>query len=211
MKFYKFLIGFGLITALLLIILPFLGLPILSTNTKFIASYGAYLSGTIAPLISALAFVALLKTLSVQQEQLKQSSLESQRNSLQVVLNKWEENIDEGLNRHNISVTFNDEYQYKYRDLLLLEFFTSTYKDYLPLKTDKCEGKNQWLSVKGQEIMGLADLNLLRLAATVKRYDKLCIENTMHNYYFAKYNVPIDRLDKLGYLNQENLDFWKKA
>lgn len=210
MKFYKNLIAFGVISTLLLITLPFLDVPVLSTNTTFIASYGAYLSGTIAPLISALAFVALLKTLSVQQEQLKQSNLESQKNSLQVVLNKSEENLEQGLMRHDITVDFEGN-KYRYRDLMLLEFFASIYKQYLPQKSDKCEGENQWLKVMGQEIMGLSDLNLLRLAAIVKRYDKLSTDDTMYQYYSTKYTVLIDRLDVLGYLNENNLKFWKKS
>ncbi len=38
-----------------------------------------------------------------------------------------------------------------------------------------------------KEIMLVADVHLLRLAATVKRYDNLCEEKTMHSYYIGKY------------------------
>ncbi|EMK3326035.1 hypothetical protein OC523_006510 [Vibrio vulnificus] len=210
MTFYRSLVGVGLLVALVLVIMPFWNVPVLTTNNEFIASYGSYLSGTLGPLISALAFIALLKTLYLQQEQLKQSALESQKNSLQIVLNKSEEHLDKGLLRHDISVNFENN-KYEYRDLLLLEFFGALYEEYLPRKGLVSKGQAEWVTIMGQEIMQLADLNLLRLAAIVKRYDKLCAEDTMYQYYSAKYYVLIERLDSLGYLSEENQKFWKKA
>ncbi|EQB4356019.1 hypothetical protein ACYJ3L_000326 [Vibrio alginolyticus] len=210
MSFYKVLIGFGVTASFLLIILPFLNLPVLSTDTTFIASYGAYLSGTIAPLISALAFLALLKTLYIQQEQLKQSNTESQKTSLQIVLSKLEEKLDQDLMRHDINFKFKDR-DYKFRDILSLEFFSVFYKSHLPKKSHDCESKNEWQAVMCKEMMQLADVNLLRLASIVKRYDRLCSENTMYQYYSSKYFVLISRLDSLGYLNEDNRKFWKQV
>ncbi|GAA4649043.1 hypothetical protein GCM10023116_13170 [Kistimonas scapharcae] len=208
MTFYKILIGAGVLAMLALIAFPFLDFPALSTSTEFLASYGAYLSGTLGPLISALAFAALLKTLHVQQEQLKHSELESQKNSLQVVLSKSEENLEKDLMRHNLTVKFKDR-NYEHRDLLLLDFFNFTYKDHLLKKSDPCKGNDEWVAIMGQEIMMKADINLLLLAAIVQRYDKLCSEDTMYQYYSTKYFVLIKRLDSLEYLSEDNQKFWK--
>ncbi|PSU36606.1 hypothetical protein CTM85_16515 [Photobacterium phosphoreum] len=203
---YIILILFCIIVAGLLCILPFIGLPTLQTNTTFIASYGSYLAGTIAPFISFIALIALLKTIHVQQKQLVQSGLESQKNSLHFILNKLEEKLDNDLMRHEIEVGC-DGNKYSFSDLIQLEYFGVFYEKYIPkynLKTDSVD----LFEVKKMEVLKVTDLNLLRLAEIVMSYDRLCEKATMKKYYSAKYHVLINRLDKLHYLNETNKKYW---
>ncbi|MCY9805914.1 hypothetical protein OTK51_21040 [Vibrio scophthalmi] len=207
MKFYLWLIVLGILSLLVLSILPFLNIPVLETNTSFIGAYGSYLSGTAGPLISALAFVALLKTLHLQQKQLQQQSIDSEQRSLLIILEKTEADLDKCLNRHNITFEFEGN-NYGYSEILRLEFFGAFYENHVPKKDEKAKGEKQWQTLMGQELMQSADLHLLRLAAVVRRYDILSGDNIMFLYYRGKYATLLDRLNQLGYLYDKNQRYW---
>ena len=123
----KILVIFCVLSCSVLAILPFLNLPTLETNTTFIASYGAYLSGTVAPIIAMFAFLAVLKTLKYQQEQIAQLSNDSQKQEITRCLEKFETQIKECLANHDLPIKVK-EWDYTLFQLMTIPFFLTNYE-----------------------------------------------------------------------------------
>jgi hypothetical protein len=212
-SFYRNLLLLGFFGSAILALLPFLKLPVIPTNTEFIASYGAYLAGTIGPFISAMAFIALLQTIRLQQKQVELQNIDAKKRDMLRVLDKSEMDLEECLAKHKLTFTFQDV-QYSYKDMLTLPFFEPFFKNNLPSKSDQATDSEEvdWKQIMGTELMQSADLQIIRLAIAVKNYDSLCEENPMYDYFQAKYLDLIKRLNVLGYLHVENQKYWcKKA
>tara|TARA_Y100001960_G_scaffold223876_1_gene234377 strand:- start:254 stop:1012 length:759 start_codon:yes stop_codon:yes gene_type:complete len=196
-------------------ILPFLNLPTLETNTTFIASYGSYLSGTVAPMIALFAFWAVLKTINYQQEQIAQLSIDSQKQEIIRCLEKLEVQIKECLTNHNVPVRLEDEdeaevSEYTLYQLMTMLFFSTMYTQRIKKPSyykEKSRGKTDYMIF---ESVCMTTLYISRMADYIAAYRKLSDDKFVTGFYYDKYRELAKRLHNLEYLNSDKYEFWRE-
>tara|TARA_Y100000588_G_C14202326_1_gene903030 strand:+ start:313 stop:900 length:588 start_codon:yes stop_codon:yes gene_type:complete len=189
--------------------LPFLNLPTLETNTTFIASYGAYLSGTVAPIIALFAFLAVLKTLKYQQEQITQQSNNSQKQEITRCLEKLETQIKECLTNHDLMIKVEDR-DYTLFQLMTMPFFLTTYEQRIKKKSYYLEGQRTITDYMIYESIDTASLYVSRMSEYIAAYKKLSDDRFLPGFYYNKYGELAKRLHDLGYLHSDKYEFWRK-
>ncbi|MDK9762649.1 hypothetical protein KI743_11600 [Vibrio sp. D420a] len=193
----------------ILAILPFLNLPTLETNTTFIASYGAYLSGTVAPLIALFAFWAVLKTLKYQQEQITQLSNDSQKQEITRCLEKLETQVKECLTNHDLTIKV-EERDYTLYQLMTMPYFVTTYEHGIKKNSYYLEGKRTTTDYMIYESICTASLYVTRMSEYIAAYKKLSDDKFVPGFYYNKYRELAKRLHYLGYLHSDKYEFWEK-
>jgi hypothetical protein len=201
---------FCLVGCFFLAIAPFLDLPVLATNTTFIASYGAYLSGTIAPLIALFAFVGILKTLNLQQKQIELLSIDNKRQELVRCIENVEILVIQELSNHEISIKVNDQ-EYSLFKIMTMLYFVTTYNQIIKPFEEYREEKPSFgsLEIMICESLASSALYITRMSAYLIAYQKLSKERYIPNFYYTKYNHLALRLYSLGYLKKEDFEFWE--
>jgi len=205
----KRLIIICILSCSVLAILPFLNLPTLKTNTTFIASYGAYLAGTVAPLIALFAFCAVLKTLKYQQEQIEQLSIDNQKQEITRCLEKLETQIKECLTNHDITIKV-EERDYTLYQVMTMLYFVTTYGQGVKENSYYLEGKKTPMDYMIYESVCSASLYVTRMSEYIDAYKKLSDDKFVPGFYYNKYGELAERLHCLGYLHSDKYEFWEK-
>ncbi len=169
-----------------LAILPFLNLPTLKTNTTFIASYGAYLAGTVAPLIALFAFWAVLTTLKHQQEQIEKLSIDSQKQEITRCLEKLETQIKECLINHDLTIKVEDR-DYTLYQVMTMLYFGTTYRQAIKENSYYLESKNTSMDNMIFESICSASLYVTRMSEYIDAYKKLSDDKFVPGFYYNKY------------------------
>jgi hypothetical protein len=204
----KYLLCICLLGCLLLVIAPFLDLPVLETNTTFIGSYGAYLSGTVGPFIALFAFFGILQTLKIQQDQIKQLSIDSKKQEIIRCLEKLEFLIEEKLSNHQIPIEASGQ-SYSLYQVMTMIYFAKSYKQKLKCSEEYLQGTLDPYDLMIFESIGSAGLYMTRMSEYIKAYRKLSSENFVLSLYYNKYNPLAEKLHSLGYITQETYEFWE--
>ncbi|MGF1719109.1 hypothetical protein L4D20_03585 [Vibrio kyushuensis] len=199
-----------IILSTFLALLPFLSLPIPSTNTGFISSYGAYLAGTLSPLISFFALIALLKTINSQQAQIKQFSVESQKNEIVRFIEKLDDRIEIVLSNHNVPIEADGE-KYSLFQVMTMTYFCTTYHQAVKKENEYLSGNLSSTELRVFESVGSANVCMIRIAEHIEAYKKLSNDKYLESFYFAKYKNLADRLHALDYLSKEKYQLWDRT
>ncbi|TPH18493.1 hypothetical protein [Litorilituus lipolyticus] len=196
----------------ILAIAPFLNIPVMPTNIAFISSYGAYLSGTVAPCIALFAYIGVLKAIRLQREQLEQLSEETKKQEIIRGLEKYDSLIKESLLNHSISIEI-EGHQYDLYQVMTMLYFETTYQQAVKFKNNYFEKKEVQNIVKEAmvfEAVAAASLYFKRMSEYISEYKRISKDNLVVGFYYNKYQSLAIRLHTLGYIESDTYDFWEK-
>jgi hypothetical protein len=182
------------------------------TNTTFISSYGAYLSGTVAPCIALFAYIGVLKAIRLQREQLEQLSEETKKQEIIRSLEKYDGLIKGALLNHNITIEIKS-HKYDLYQVMTMLYFETTYQQAVKSKNDyeeKKEVQNPFKEAMVFEAVGTASLYFQRMSEYIQEYKKISKDNLVVGFYYNKYQSLASRLYTLGYIESDAYDFWEK-
>lgn len=219
----KSMFFFCMFVSMILAIIPFMGLPVLTTNTEFIGSYGAYLSGTVAPLIALFAFGGILQTLrfqqsqiQLQQKQIDLMSVDVKKKEIALNLEKFEKAIKESLNNNTLEFQINDNGgNYSLYQVMTMILFTEDYSKtikhndwYSGIDRDNSEklSRNDCIIF---EAVGSASIYVARMAEYIEAYKAISNDKFEIGYYYNKYDTLATRLYNLGFLESKKYSFWE--
>jgi hypothetical protein len=196
----------------ILAIAPFLNIPVIPTNTLFISSYGAYLSGTVAPCIALFAYIGVLNALKLQRQQLQQLSDETKKQEIVRCLEKYDGLIKESLLNHSISIDI-EGHKYDLYQVMTMLYFETTYQQAVKPKNhyvEKREIQNPFKEIMVFEAVGTASLYIVRVSEYIREYKKASKDNLVVGFYYNKYKNLASRLHTMGYIEPDAYDFWEK-
>ena len=202
------IIAISLISATTLVIAPWLFVywGHLSPYPEHWGQFGDYLGGTLSALISGLALIALLRTISQQQKQIDLITNKANKDDLLTALDKLENDLKYSLNLYPLKIQHNDVTTEVTGYSVL---FNRTFLDFKDVvigpaalleETEKNDGisKHNWRLLSFEMFSSAAD-TLNKIRYYIAALDALDKSNTISNYYHRKYVMAYKRLVMCGF------------